>query len=84
MKTVWHNGTIYTMNFEGEKVEALLTEDGKISAVGTYDELKAQADKEIDLKGAVLYPGFVDNHMHMIGHGQKLLESRFSKSPISG
>ena len=40
MKTVWHNGTMYTMNFEGDKVEALLTEDGKIIAVGTYDELK--------------------------------------------
>ena len=42
MKTVWHNGTLYTMKFEGDKVEALLTEDGKISAIGTYDELKGR------------------------------------------
>jgi predicted amidohydrolase YtcJ len=80
MKTVWHNGTLYTMNFEGDKIEALLTEDGKISAIGTYEELKGQADKEIDLKGAVLYPGFVDSHMHMIGHGQRLLSLDLAKA----
>ena len=46
--------------------------------------IKGLADQEIDLKGALLYPGFVDSHMHMIGHGDKLLESRFSESRISG
>ena len=70
MKTIWHNGKLYTMEREGETVEALLTENGKIIAVGTYEELKNEADNEIDLKGAVLYPGFIDNHMHMIGHGR--------------
>ena len=80
MKTLWHNGTIYTMEQEGDQVEALLTENGKIIAIGTYEELKGQADKEIDLKGAVLYPGFVDSHMHMIGHGEKLLSLDLSKA----
>ena len=80
MKTIWHNGKMYTMNFEGDKIEALLTENGKISAIGTYKELKERADKEIDLKGAVLYPGFVDSHMHMIGHGQRLLSLDLAKA----
>ncbi|WP_060205544.1 amidohydrolase [Sporosarcina koreensis] len=80
MKTIWHNGKLYTMEREGETVEALLTENGKIIAVGTYDELKSEAEHEIDLKGAVLYPGFIDNHMHMIGHGQKLLSLDLSKA----
>ena len=80
MKTVWHNGTLYTMEREGEQVEALLTENGKIIAVGTYEELKGKADEEIDLNGAVLYPGFVDSHMHMIGHGEKLLSLDLSKA----
>ena len=39
MKTVWHNGTMYTMEQEGALVEAILTEDGMITATGTYEEL---------------------------------------------
>lgn len=80
MRTVWHNGTMYTMAQEGEQIEALLTENGKIIAIGTYGALKGQADEEIDLKGAVLYPGFIDSHMHMIGHGEKLLSLDLSKA----
>ncbi|WP_342514117.1 amidohydrolase [Sporosarcina sp. FSL K6-1522] len=80
MKTLWQNGTLYTMEQEGSKVEALLTESGKIVATGTYDELQGQADEEIDLGGAVLYPGFIDSHMHMIGHGEKLLSLDLSKA----
>ena len=80
MKTLWYNGKMYTMQQEGDQVEALLTEDGKITAVGTYEELRGQADEEIDLDGAVLYPGFIDSHMHMIGHGDKLLSLDLSKA----
>ncbi|MCM3744866.1 amidohydrolase [Sporosarcina luteola] len=80
MKTIWHNGKLYTMDMENETVEALLTEYGKIIAMGTYEELKDKAEDEIDLRGAVLYPGFIDNHMHMIGHGQKLLSLDLSKA----
>ena len=67
MKRLWHNGTMYTMQKEGEQIEAILTENGRIIAIGTYEELQGKADEEIDLQGAVLYPGFVDSHMHMIG-----------------
>ncbi|MHA6259248.1 amidohydrolase [Sporosarcina sp. CAU 1771] len=83
MKTLWHNGTIYTMKKNGDTIEALLIEGGKISAVGTYEELRERADEEIDLQGAVLYPGFVDSHMHMIGHGEKLLSLDLAKATSS-
>ncbi len=73
MKTVWYNGKIYTMQKANDQVDALLTENGKIVATGTYEQLKEGADTEVDLQGAVMYPGFVDSHMHMIWHGQKLL-----------
>ncbi|MFD1030826.1 amidohydrolase [Metaplanococcus flavidus] len=79
MNTLWHGGKIYTMTAEGETVEAVLVSDGKIEATGSYGELKERADQEIDLKGKVLYPGFVDSHMHMIGHGEKLLRVDLSK-----
>lgn len=80
MKTLWFNGTFYTMEYEGDIVSALLTENGKIISIGTYEELKNQANKEINLEGAVLYPGFIDSHMHMIGHGEKLLSLDLSKA----
>lgn len=56
MKKLWYGGTIYTMEREGETVEAVLVEDDKIVAVGTMDELKNQADEQIDLQGAAMYP----------------------------
>ena len=68
------------MDHEGDKVDALLTENGKIVSIGTYEELENQADKEINLQGAVVYPGFIDSHMHMIGHGEKLLSLDLSKA----
>lgn len=79
MKTLWHGGKIYTLAAEGETVEAVLVSGGKIEAIGPYANLKKDADQEIDLKGKVLYPGFVDSHMHMIGHGEKLLRVDLSK-----
>ena len=79
MKSLWHGGIIYTMSTEFETVEAVLVSDGKIEAMGFYKDLRHQADKEINLKGKVLYPGFVDSHMHMIGHGEKLLRVDLSK-----
>lgn len=73
MKVLWHGGTIYTMEAEGATPEAVLVSDDHIEKVGTYEELKSFADKEIDLQGATMYPGLVDSHMHMIGHGEKLM-----------
>ncbi|MCA9725279.1 MAG: amidohydrolase family protein, partial [Kurthia sp.] len=73
MKKVWINGTIYTMESEGDTVEAVLTEDGRIIACGSTEDLKKEADEIIDLQGAVMYPGFVDSHLHMIGVGLQLM-----------
>ena len=34
MKTVWYNGTMYTMEQEGDRVEAILTENGRLLRLG--------------------------------------------------
>jgi len=49
---------------------AMLVQDGNIEAVGTEEELLANAlvkkvDEEIDCEGRCLVPGFVDPHTHM-------------------
>ncbi|WP_186578371.1 amidohydrolase [Aquibacillus kalidii] len=83
MGVLWHGGKIYTMRSEGELVEAIYTEDGMIKDIGSYDQLKKQYEGEIqlyqNLKGNVMYPGFVDSHLHIIGHGEKLLHLDLSE-----
>lgn len=73
MKQLWTNGTIYSMEQEGATVQAVLVQGGKIVETGTFEDLQVYADDIIDLQGAVMYPGFVDSHLHMIGHGEKLM-----------
>ncbi len=72
MKQLWTNGTIYTMESATVTEESVLVENGKIIAVGTDEQLRPLADEVIDLQQATMYPGFVDSHLHMIGHGDKL------------
>ncbi|MFC4556707.1 amidohydrolase [Virgibacillus kekensis] len=87
MGKLWFGGPIYTMDNEREAVEAVYTEDGKIKAVGTYERLYHdfydKIESEMNLKGKTMLPGLVDSHMHLIGHGEKLLRLDLSqmKSP---
>ncbi|WP_462413491.1 amidohydrolase [Neobacillus sp. Marseille-QA0830] len=80
MKQLWHGGKIYTMEKELDTVEAVLTDDDKILAVGSYQELSPQAEEEIDLQGAAMYPGFVDSHLHIIYQGEKLIRLDLTKA----
>ncbi|SIT88511.1 amidohydrolase [Edaphobacillus lindanitolerans] len=84
MKTLWHGGTFVTMKAKGETAEAVLVEDGRIVATGTFEELKDRSDDQTDVEGAFVYPGFVDTHMHIIGHGQQLLSNNLSAVRSSG
>lgn len=75
MKTLWHNGKIYTMNKENETCEAVVTENGTILFAGSKKKAElchAPFDRTISLDGAVMFPGFVDSHMHLLGLGEKL------------
>ncbi|GAF64307.1 putative hydrolase [Bacillus sp. TS-2] len=83
MGTLWHNAIFYTMEKEQETVKAVFVENGEIKALGLYDELEKRYRDEIiekrDLKGGYVYPGFVDSHLHMLGHGEKLLRLDLSE-----
>lgn len=80
MKELWYGGTIYTMEKEHETVDSVLVEEGKILAVGNRDEYEHLADRSVNLNGATMYPGFVDSHLHIIFHGEKLLRLDLSKA----
>ncbi|WP_239257201.1 amidohydrolase [Listeria ilorinensis] len=68
---LWTNGTFYTMEKEGATTEAVLTDHGKIVAVGQEALLYSEAE-QVDLDGAVVFPGFVDSHLHLLWYGQFL------------
>lgn len=78
MKAIWHGGFIYTMLEEGHQTEAVYVEDGVIKGTGGYESLKnkysSPETQDISLNGAVMFPGFVDSHLHLIGHGEKQLQ----------
>ncbi len=78
MGTLYHNGLFYTMKSEGDTTEAVYVRNGLIIDIGRkedlYENYKGQIDTVRDLKGAFVYPGFVDSHLHMIGHGEKLIQ----------
>ncbi|MFJ7826368.1 amidohydrolase [Psychrobacillus sp. NPDC096623] len=72
MKTLWTEGKICTMKADEEVVEAVLVEDGVIINTGLKKDLLPFADHMVSLNGNAMYPGFVDSHIHLIGHGEKL------------
>ncbi|MGE6488096.1 amidohydrolase [Paenisporosarcina sp. NPDC076898] len=78
-KICFHHATFYTMKDSHHTVEAVLVENGKIVETGYFEELEKRADTCVDLAGAFVYPGFVDSHIHMIGHGDKLRYIDLSK-----
>ena len=60
---------------------AVLVSDGKIAAVGTtdqvarYESLRGKADvEEIDCRGKVILPGFVDSHTHPAFTAPRLID----------
>lgn len=77
MGKLWFGGNIYTLNEEGHQVEAVLTKNEQIIAIGAKSDIEEKYKEEIlqmiDLKGATMLPGFVDSHLHLIGHGETLI-----------
>ena len=58
-------------------VQAIAVWKDRILAVGTNEDILAFQSKETrvyDLKGAVVYPGFTDAHLHVYGLGKKAFE----------
>ncbi|MDP8208933.1 MAG: amidohydrolase [Candidatus Electryonea clarkiae] len=74
---VLYGGKIYTMNPGQPTVEAVACKDGKIIYAGGMDGLsKFRSDKtgEIDLKGATVFPGFIDVHLRLEDVGRSTMQ----------
>lgn len=61
------NGYIYTMNEAQPEASAIAIQNGKITAVGSTEDIQKLAGKDtevIDLKGRMAMPGLNDGHSH--------------------
>lgn len=72
---VFLHGKIHTQNAQREVVQALAVRGNRIVAVGTDEALGVSAGPKtriVDLKGAVMLPGFIDAHTHPAESAQML------------
>ena len=73
---VLKNGKIWTVDKTNPQAQAVAVWQGKIVAVGSNGELApliGEQTKVIDLAGKLVLPGFVDNHVHVVGGGEWLI-----------
>jgi predicted amidohydrolase YtcJ len=64
---ILHHGRVLTVNKDFAIAEAVAVEGGKISAVGSNEEvlaLKGAQTEVIDLAGKTVMPGLMDSHVH--------------------
>ena len=65
---VLRNANIITMNPEQPRAEALVIQEGWITAIGSWDEVApvAKGLAQLDLARRTVLPGFVDTHAHFL------------------
>jgi predicted amidohydrolase YtcJ len=66
-ETIYHNGTVITMDDARPLAEAVAVRSGRIVAVGSEVDVMAGAGKGtrvVDLQGRTMLPGLVDSHGH--------------------
>lgn len=66
---ILYHGLIYTVDSSFSLKQAMAIRDGQILATGSDTEILKNyaADSTIDLKGKVVFPGFIDAHCHFTG-----------------
>lgn len=71
--TVWYRGgRVFTADPDAPWADSLVVADGRLAFVGAdADAAGPAADAEVvDLDGALVLPGFIDAHTHLLGMGE--------------
>ena len=72
MNAIFYNGKIHTLDDSATQCTAVGTANGIITALGSDEDvhrLKSTKTEMIDLKGAVMFPGFMEAHNHLMIYG---------------
>jgi predicted amidohydrolase YtcJ len=82
--TLYHNGTVITMEDDLPIAEAIAIRGERIAAVGSSEDILGLQESDsllINLNGRTLMPGFVDAHTHILNDsrsmGRSLDEAQF-------
>lgn len=81
---VLKGGTLITMEKELPQAGALAVQSQKIVWVGKTEDADkwiGERTKVIDLKGAFVYPGFIESHAHIVSLGSSRLEIDLNEVP---
>lgn len=83
---IYVNARVWTGRTESPQAQAIALAGERILAAGSTAEIEALRTPKtavIDLKGAFVVPGFIDNHVHFIGGGLALaqIDLRDAKTP---
>jgi hypothetical protein len=73
---ILYNGSVYTVDKEKSRAEAVAIAGGNIIFVGSNKEAKTHESKQtkvIDLEGKMILPGFFDSHAHASMGGAEAL-----------
>ena len=76
------NAVVYTIDSNFTMANSFAVSNGKIIAVGNFDDIKKKynAKSVIDAAGKPVYPGFIDAHTHFYEYGLGLQEVQLSKT----
>lgn len=68
MKTRYFNGKIYLG--EGRYCDTFVVDEDRF--ISLCDSEEEPVDTEVDLRGLLVLPGFIDSHLHVYGTGKRL------------
>ena len=71
---IYYNANVYTVDLAFSVKQAFAIKNGKISAVGSDQEIQSlfESKNTVNLKGKYVYPGFIDAHCHFYYYGLNL------------
>jgi len=76
MRILFKNGNIY--GEDSKLYKFMSVKDGVFEYVGNYKPTGINFNREVDLKGNFVFPGFFDSHIHLLSYSRTLFELNLS------